>query len=131
MSDLQKLLNKYGQMCSYDLYKPKVFMTSVLYETPAAVLARRLTRKVGLCDCGMRFRPRHIQGADARPAGTTQRMRKRDVRAKPFCMNQKEPEISFPGAEKRPYQIRDQLELIPQQIKPAVSVAPSPSRSGV
>lgn len=85
-------------------------MTSVLYETPAAVLARN----VGLCDCGMRFRPRHIQGVDARPAGTTQRMRKCDVRGKSFCMNQKEPEIISPGAEKRPHQIRDQIDLIPQ-----------------
>lgn len=104
----------------YDLYKPKAFMTSVLYETQAAVLARLHARNVGLCDCGMRFRPRHIQGAapatrmGTHPAGTTQRMRKCDVRGKSFCMNQKEPEIIAPGAEKQPYQIRDERDLIPQ-----------------
>ncbi len=102
-------------MSVYDLYKPKAFFMKLQQQSRLAVA---LVKWVS-----MLFRPRHIQGAD------DSRMRKCDVRGKSFCMNQWEPEIISPGAEKRPYQIRDQLELIPQQIKPAVSVAPSSSRS--
>ncbi len=102
-------------MSVYDLYKPKAFFMKLQQQSR---LAATLVKWVF-----MLFRPRHIQGAD------DSRMRKCDVRGKSFCMNQWEPEIISPGAEKRPYQIRDQLELIPQQIKPAVSVAPSSSRS--